>query len=80
MQELANTAWAVSTLEMWDYPLLDSISAEAMRKCRQANWQPFLDCADIFSLSAPVKQILRQPVQDCAGRLAPRTSSIYPRL
>mmetsp|Transcript_77641 Transcript_77641/g.240572 ORF Transcript_77641/g.240572 Transcript_77641/m.240572 type:complete len:80 (+) Transcript_77641:921-1160(+) len=76
MQELANTAWAVATLGLWDGPLLDSISSEALRKCREAGWQPFLDCADIFSLDAPVKGVLRCPVQDCAGRLAP---SLVPR-
>mmetsp|Transcript_10364 Transcript_10364/g.29292 ORF Transcript_10364/g.29292 Transcript_10364/m.29292 type:complete len:89 (-) Transcript_10364:97-363(-) len=64
MQELANTAWAVATMEVRDQgPLLQAISAEALRKFGGARLQPFFDCADALSLDCLLKSSLQTPLR-----------------
>eukprot|EP00416_Gambierdiscus_australes_P007111 CAMPEP_0171145932 /NCGR_PEP_ID=MMETSP0766_2-20121228/147313_1 /TAXON_ID=439317 /ORGANISM="Gambierdiscus australes, Strain CAWD 149" /LENGTH=77 /DNA_ID=CAMNT_0011609837 /DNA_START=1842 /DNA_END=2075 /DNA_ORIENTATION=+ len=70
MQELANTAWALATLGMWDHGrVLGAARAEATKRNNDEGWQPFLDCADIFSSDAAIKWPLQFPIKDGADLL-----------
>eukprot|EP00404_Azadinium_spinosum_P021787 CAMPEP_0180618130 /NCGR_PEP_ID=MMETSP1037_2-20121125/33409_1 /TAXON_ID=632150 /ORGANISM="Azadinium spinosum, Strain 3D9" /LENGTH=150 /DNA_ID=CAMNT_0022638135 /DNA_START=98 /DNA_END=547 /DNA_ORIENTATION=+ len=73
-QELANTAWAVATLEMWHQETpLQVMPQEMIRRSRAdravAMWQPFFDCVDVFSLDSLVKGRARLPVASFAARV-----------
>jgi len=53
---LANTAWAISAIEMQNLErLLHAISADALKRLGGVLWQPFFDCVDVFSLESSVK-------------------------
>eukprot|EP00747_Dinoflagellata_sp_TGD_P154276 gnl/TRDRNA2_/TRDRNA2_177483_c1_seq2.p2 gnl/TRDRNA2_/TRDRNA2_177483_c1~~gnl/TRDRNA2_/TRDRNA2_177483_c1_seq2.p2 ORF type:complete len:123 (+),score=31.79 gnl/TRDRNA2_/TRDRNA2_177483_c1_seq2:1340-1708(+) len=63
MQELANTAWALAILEKRDHEhLMHAIPQQATKVWDSSAdvWQPFFDCADVFSV---VKGRARDPVQ-----------------
>mmetsp|Transcript_51204 Transcript_51204/g.83053 ORF Transcript_51204/g.83053 Transcript_51204/m.83053 type:complete len:100 (-) Transcript_51204:61-360(-) len=70
MQELANTAWAMATLQIWyQEPLLHAIALPVCRRWSDDTpWQPFFDCVDVFSLDSQVKGRVRGPVQAFARR------------
>mmetsp|Transcript_27243 Transcript_27243/g.63471 ORF Transcript_27243/g.63471 Transcript_27243/m.63471 type:complete len:238 (+) Transcript_27243:201-914(+) len=75
-QELANTAWAMSTLPFAHRPLCAAISASAIRSLGRFDTQGLANMAWSFSLLASQDQTLMEAIAAAAIRTLPEAASL----